>query len=131
MTVERTMKASPDVLFRAWTQDFDRWFADPGSLLIKAEVNAVFFFEAVHEGVRRPHYGRFLRIEPDRLLELTWVNEETQGETVLRVELTPAANGTLLRLTHSGFPNDEVRAAHSEAWPVILKHLDETTASWA
>jgi hypothetical protein len=38
-TVERAMVAAPDVLFRAWTEQFDRWFAAPGSVLMQGQIN--------------------------------------------------------------------------------------------
>jgi uncharacterized protein YndB with AHSA1/START domain len=132
LTVEQTMRAAPSVLYRAWTEQFDRWFATPGTLLMKGEVNAVFFWEVQHEGNRYPHYGRFLRLEPDQLVEMTWLTGQTGtkgAETVVTVELVPERTGTRLRLTHAGFLDQESRDAHEQAWPDVLAHLDERMSS--
>ena len=124
LTSELDMDVAPSVVYKAWTEQFDRWFAAPGTVWMVPEVNMPFFFETVHNKDRHPHYGRFLRLERDKLVEITWVTGAggTKGvETVVTVELTPSANGTHIHLTHAGFPDAESRDNHAQAWPMVLQ----------
>lgn len=104
---QREMKASPPALYKAWTEGFGAWFAIPDSVFMRPEVDSAFFFETQYEGQRHPHYGRFLQLEEDRLVSLTWLNAALKGaETVLTVRLEPKGSGTLLQLRHAGFPSE-------------------------
>ncbi len=127
LIVEREMAASSAAIYRAWTEEFDSWFASPGVIRMRAEPDEPFYFETEHEGARHPHYGRFLTLEPDRLVELTWITGTpgTAGaETVVTVQLAPADTGTHLRLTHAGF-HDEAGVRQHEVWATIMADLDE------
>jgi uncharacterized protein YndB with AHSA1/START domain len=129
LKMKRLMLASAHAIYEAWTTErFEGWFAAPGTVMMKPEIDAPYFFEARHNGERHPHYGRFLRLEPDRLIEMTWLTAAgTKGaETVITIELsTRQDGGTELTLTHSGFPDDESRRGHEAAWPAGLDHLDK------
>jgi uncharacterized protein YndB with AHSA1/START domain len=125
------MAAPPAALYRAWTQEFDRWFATAGTVLMQPRVPAPYFFETHFQGERHAHYGRFLRLVPQELVEMTWVTEQgTRGaETVVTVRLQPSGSGTQLSLTHAGFPDEPLCQQHREAWPVVLMHLDEVLSA--
>ena len=134
LSLARRMPIKAAAIYDAWTRRFDLWFAAPGSVLMRPEVDAPFFFETVFklpdtgEIRRHPHYGRFLRLAPDRLVELTWLTGEggTEGaETVVRVELDADGRATTVRLTHSGFPNAAARDCHAQAWRAVLEQLEK------
>ncbi len=128
LSVQRTMPLGPDALYRAWTEQFDRWFAAPGSVLMTPALDAPFYFQTDFGGRRNAHYGRFLRLDPGRLVELAWVTGAggTEGaETVVTVELFAADDATCVQLTHDGFPHAHARDAAQQAWPAVLAQMEE------
>lgn len=128
LIVEREIDAAPDAIYHAWTDGFDRWFAAPGTLAMMVEVGAPFFFETHFDNQRHPHYGRFLRLDPGRLVELTWVTGApgTQGaETVVTLEIRETDQGARVTLVHAGFADEESKNGHEKAWPRVLAHLEK------
>lgn len=132
LTANHSFPLAPSVLYRAWTTGFDSWFAESDSLRVHAEEGAPFFFEAAERRedgtvLRHPHYGRFLALEPDVLVAMTWVTGAlgTEGaETTLTVRLTPSDTGTDLSLTHEGFASKASFERHAAAWPMVLQHQE-------
>lgn len=125
LQIEREMGVSIDVLYEAWTKGFGRWFAAPDSVIMEAKVNSVFFFETEFNGMRHPHYGRFLKLEDNRLVEITWITAGTKAETIVTVEFVSKDNSVMIKLTHAGFPDELSRNQHEEAWPNVLEQLDK------
>jgi uncharacterized protein YndB with AHSA1/START domain len=134
VTVESELAVPAAQVYDAWTTGLGTWFAAPASVLMRAEVNAPFFFETeqrfpgestVH---RHPHYGRFLQLVPASQLKFTWVTGAggTDGaETVVSIHLTDdGTGGCQLRLTHAGFSSDAARERHAQAWPMVLEQLE-------
>lgn len=132
LAVERTIRTSPDAVYRAFTTGLDRWFAPGVEVVITPEVDAPYFFQLEHEGKRYTHYGRFLRLEPGSVVEQTWVTGEqgTRGEeTVVTIGIVPLGEGTRVRVTHAGLPNQDSHDAYLAGWPQVLAELDRYLAS--
>ncbi len=127
LSVQKKLVASADDIYAAWTEQFDQWFAAPGTLTTNVAEDGLYFFETHFENGRHPHYGRFLKLVPGKLIEQTWVAGDpgTGGaETVVRVELDSSSDGTNVALTHTGFYDEDAMLGHKEAWPVVLDLLE-------
>jgi uncharacterized protein YndB with AHSA1/START domain len=129
---ERVTTASPTSIYHAWTHGFDTWFATPGTLVMRAQVGEPFYFDVAYDSQHHAHYGRFVSLVPDRVVELAWVTGQggTEGaETHVRIELSPAPGGTLVSLAHTGFYTEAAARAAHESWPRVLAHLDHVLTS--
>lgn len=128
VTTERTVPITAATLYRAWTERFDHWFAQSDSLIMTPEINVPFFFETEFDGRRHAHYGRFLELVPNALVRMTWMtgNPGTGGaETTVLVTFDEHEHGTTVRLTHTGFYDEESRQGHADAWVMVLEHMEK------
>ena len=71
--------------------------------------------------------GQYVEIDPPRRVVFTfgWESEnspEPPGSTTVEITLVPDGDGTLLRLVHSGVPQ-EIRAGSDEGWAHYLPRL--------
>jgi uncharacterized protein YndB with AHSA1/START domain len=143
VVAEIQIAAPPARVFQALTDEHQliRWFTDaacpvnlwqmdprPGGLYRYTTekgttvVNGVDEFEC---------HGEILELDPPRLLVYTWFgnwHENKSLRTVVRWELTPAANGTHVKVTHSGLASEEAaRKDYSGGWPGVLQQLKNFT----
>ena len=63
LKIRRSMQAAPQAVFEAWTTErADRWFASPGTVIMKPEVDTAYFFGSSAEFV-----GDIRRVARQRL----------------------------------------------------------------
>jgi uncharacterized protein YndB with AHSA1/START domain len=123
IVVERRIAAPPQAVFRYLTEPelWARWQGDRVEL------------DANPGGAVRIHMpdgptmeGSFVEIEPDRRVVITWGwnghPRVPPGSTRVEFELIPDGTGTLLRLTHSGLPLEDL-PIHLEGWDMYLPLL--------
>lgn len=71
--------------------------------------------------------GEYREIEPPHRLVMTWGwegdAEVAPGSTTVEITLTPDADGTLLRLRHTGLPNTSQIDAHRKGWVMYTGRL--------
>ncbi len=72
-------------------------------------------------------HGEILEYSPPRLLVYTWIanwHQDPNRVTVVRWDLTPTTNGTLVKVTHSGLAQEAAaRTDYSGGWPGVLEYL--------
>jgi uncharacterized protein YndB with AHSA1/START domain len=76
--------------------------------------------------------GTFREVVPVHRLAYSfgWDGSELvpPGSSLIEIDLIEEQNGTLLRMTHTGLPNAEQCAAHTEGWTHYLGRLAKVAA---
>ena len=128
-TVERTLAALPDRVFRAWTdpEELIRWLSPSpdGSAEVDLRVGGKFRIVMSGGGREIEHTGEYREVEAPHRLVFTWVSEFTDGESVVTVEQHPTADGrTRLVLSHERLPVEHAES-HEQGWGMFIEALEE------
>jgi uncharacterized protein YndB with AHSA1/START domain len=128
LVVERRVPVSPDKVFTYFT-DADKWLAWQGT---EAEIALVpggaWRVNVTGEGFAS---GRVVEVVENELVVFTWGWEHgppvPPGSTTVAIELVPDGDGTLIRLTHSDLPPDQVEI-HRIGWDHYVGRLADVSA---
>jgi uncharacterized protein YndB with AHSA1/START domain len=123
--LELTIAARPETVFRYFTDParFARWLGEAAVLEPRAGGRL-----RVGYPTGQVAGGRVLAVEPDRRVAFTWGYEGDgqvvpAGSSTVEITLEPVAEGTLVRLRHTGLPAGEPPTAHLAGWRHALAGL--------
>jgi len=133
LSLTKSIAATPEAVFEALTsaEHMSRWCCpDPTAdvdIEVDLRVGGAFQIKMDVEGGPYTAHGVYREIDPPRRLVYTWdwreADHRMDVETVVTIELSEVDGGTLMQLTHEGFPSVEAKAAHEEGWTPCLEHL--------
>jgi uncharacterized protein YndB with AHSA1/START domain len=133
LVVRRTIRATAERLFSAWTQPekLRKWWGPEGVICIDAEVD-LRVGGRYRIGNQFPDkkvlwiVGEFEVVEPPRRLTYTWRLEGISAASE-RVSVLFEARGetTEVIVTHERIPNKALRDQHQDGWQGCLDGLDK------
>ena len=122
--IEQRIEASPEIVFSFLVEPerYRRWMGVDAEL--DAHPGGSFMVRVNEMAVARGHY---VAVEPPRRLVMTWGWEGNEalppGSTTVEFTLEPDGDGTILRLRHSGLPNEDERTQHAHGWGHFIGRL--------
>jgi uncharacterized protein YndB with AHSA1/START domain len=129
LRVRRFIRATPDEVFRAWTEPglIEGWMSPAGSARAEVDLRVGGRFRVVMAGagMEIEHTGEYLEVQPPKRLSFTWRSPYTGNDpSVVRVVLSPLEDGTELVLTHERLP-EGAAPSHRDGWGRMLERLIE------
>jgi uncharacterized protein YndB with AHSA1/START domain len=129
LTVRRTIKASPEVVYNAWLDPamMSRFMSPRPDMHVRearsdARTGGRFYVMMVGDK-EYPHEGTYKALEPFSRIVFTWEAPWSAPNTQVELVLTPVKDGTEVVLTHVKFMSEESRDNHSLGWTGILGKL--------
>jgi glutathione S-transferase len=136
LNLSRLIKAPRERIFKAWTtpSEIVKWLGCDPSETIEAKIDLrvggkySIRMNGCDGGGETTVEGVYREIKPPSSLVFTWEPVNSSSEmngmfTVVTVELVEQKDGTLVQITHVGFPSDEIRDRHNKGWTASLEHL--------
>jgi uncharacterized protein YndB with AHSA1/START domain len=135
-TLQRRFRASPDRVFRAWTEPaaLREWWCPPGWIAGDIDIDlrpgGTYRIEMRRIGgdERLAVHGEFLDVTPPRRLVYTWSWEgafAAKAPTLVTVEIDASEDETVLTLRHENFADAEIRSQHRTGWIAACNRLDQ------
>ena len=134
LTLVRQIKASPARVYEAFTrpEEIAQWWGpDAGPVLIsEADVRVGGRFRVrfrMLNGEEHESQGEYLEVVPERRLRFSWRwIGESEHESVVTVDIRPAAGGAELTFTHARLPDEAARDSHRQGWEGAFAKLLRT-----
>ena len=140
LKVTRTIRASRQRVFRAWTEPelMMRWFVEDDGNMSVCEIDlregGRYRLEGEMGGKRWRIWGSYLEVRPPEKLVYTWTWKHDEGigtpdgETTVTVEFHDRGTETELVLTHERFASAAARDEHTQGWSSCLNRLERVLA---
>jgi uncharacterized protein YndB with AHSA1/START domain len=136
LKISRHIKASRERVFAAWTNanEFGQWLGGGNRKVVSASIDlrpgGEYRLKSVGDGCDIDMVGEYREVKPPERLVFTWTaggcSPEAKGiQTLVTVELTEQKGGTLLQLTHEGFPTGEICGKHNKGWNASFDVLEK------
>jgi uncharacterized protein YndB with AHSA1/START domain len=144
LVMTHAFDAEPTRVFAAWSDpaQFAEWFGPPGMKIthcrLDLRVGGVWELTGEGLGTTRAISGKYLAIDPPRLLSFTWAWHESgsldtprEHETTVTLEFRSMGKRTELTLTQSRFRDTAGTANHRWGWTGSFEKLDALLAKTA
>jgi uncharacterized protein YndB with AHSA1/START domain len=122
--VETWVRAAPEVVFSFFTDPdkYPRWQGQKAEL--DPRPGGRYRVDMDGTNVAR---GEYVEVDPPRRVVFTWGFEGSPGmppgSSTVEVTLIPDGDGTIVRLRHTGLPDQDSRAQHEAGWQHYTQRL--------
>lgn len=132
--IQQKVQATAEKVWKALTDkaQMKEWYFDIPDFSLEPHSEFSFYGEGSEE--KYQHHGEILEVIPERKLKHSWSYPSiSKDKTILKWELTPEENATLVTLTHKGIENlhhlgqDFSHESFEKGWTDFVQALKDFT----